>query len=220
MRKAIPFSLDRSWTLIGLCPTGSYIEDIEKSVLTLTPSSLLPASIRETQLRYRSNSLEAGKFTSTGLWDHFDSVVTANDGRVSNGLADLSYSPANVLDQSRNPESQKHDPSSLNGDRGDSNTPHTILKRSLNGYDIISVKTMLSNASLVFRLPEERDNLIAAFVKDFHEGSNIDNLSKQQRARAYTRLPELLKLFSLRLEVSARGQKERDTKDFIWQECE
>jgi hypothetical protein len=146
------------------------------------------------------------------------------DNESISNEADLSHSLTNLLSEPRSLESQHHDPSSLRGDKGDSgygsisDTGRT--KRSREEDDAISIKTMLSDASLVFRLPEQRENLIAAFVKDFHEDTNILDRSEEARARTSSHLSGLLKMFSLRLEASAHSQKERDAKDFIRQQRE
>ncbi|KAF2036613.1 hypothetical protein EK21DRAFT_83561 [Setomelanomma holmii] len=110
---------------------------------------------------------------------------------------------------------------SLNIDHGDSGygtLSNPTLTTSRQEDDTISIRTMLSDVSLVFQPPQEREDLISAFVKDLHADANLGELSGQDRVRAITHLSGLLKTFSLRLEIGAHSQEERDAKDFIRQQ--
>jgi hypothetical protein len=106
------------------------------------------------------------------------------------------------------------------GDSGYGTNSYTGHTTSIQEDDSISVKTILSDTSLVFQAPQERDDLISAFVKDFHEDVKIYCLPEHSRIRAAAQLSDLLKMFSLRLGATAQSQEERNAKDFIRQQRE
>jgi hypothetical protein len=135
--------------------------------------------------------------------------VMAKQQRIQAIKTSMSRSPKSVSDGLEIPIPQQHSRDSSREDSG----YYSYVECENN--DATSIKTMLSDASPVFRLPGEHGYFIAAFVNDFHEDTKILDLSVQARARTNTHLSELLKMFSLRLEDTARSQKERDTKDFI-----
>jgi|TARA_R110002003_G_scaffold27_29_gene1540 hypothetical protein len=130
--------------------------------------------------------------------------------------------PRNDQMQSRVLAEQNNQTSTYD-ERGDSgygtmsNTAHTGGRLE---DDNISIRTMLSDASLVFQPPQERENLISAFVEDLCGDTKFGELSENGRERAISQLSDLLKMFSLRLEASAMSQEERDAKDFIRQQRE
>lgn len=114
-------------------------------------------------------------------------------------------------------------PASLNishGDSGYGTLSNPMPSGGQQEGDTMSIRTMLSDASLVFQAPEEREDLISAFVKDLLADAKLKELSDQEQARAISHLSGLLKTFSLRLETGAQSQEERDTKDFIRQQRE
>jgi hypothetical protein len=106
------------------------------------------------------------------------------------------------------------------GDSGYSSMPDTVQQSLRVDDDARSVRTMLSDASLVFQPPQERENLISAFVNDLYEDAKFDELLESARDRVIAQLSELLRCFSLRLENGTHLSKENDAKNFIRQQRE
>jgi hypothetical protein len=87
--------------------------------------------------------------------------------------------------------------------------------------DAGSVRTMISDASLVFQPPKEREDLISAFVDDLREALGLSTMDLAQRTRIVEQLSGLLKTFSLRLGNGAvLSQHQQDAKNFIRQQRE
>lgn len=85
--------------------------------------------------------------------------------------------------------------------------------------DTRSFKSTLTNDSRV-RLPsrEEEEHLISAFAGDLCQDVGLRSDLAGARDRLSARLPDLLKIFTMRLERSVSSKEERNAKEFVRQQ--
>jgi hypothetical protein len=79
---------------------------------------------------------------------------------------------------------------------------------------------MLSDASLVFQPPKEREDLVSAFVDDLREELGLGTMDVAGRTRIIAQLSGFLKVFSLKLGNGVLSAQEQDAKNFIRQQRE
>lgn len=103
-------------------------------------------------------------------------------------------------------------------DSGYGSMPEAVSKTPEQDDDNRSIRSILTNASRVIIPPEEEDHLISAFVGDLcHDISFAGDLDDVRR-RTSAWLPNLLKVYTLRLEDTVNSRTERDAKEFIRQQ--
>jgi hypothetical protein len=102
-------------------------------------------------------------------------------------------------------------------DSGIGSMPDDVSKSKEQDDDKRSIRSILTNASRVLLPPQEEKHLIAAFAGDLCQDivfrGDLDACD-----RISTRLSDLLKNFTLRLEESVNLKTERDAKEFIRQQ--
>jgi hypothetical protein len=84
--------------------------------------------------------------------------------------------------------------------------------------DGVSLRTIRSFASVYSQATPQRDILIAAFAKDLQNDIDIARFSNKAIERMTSKLPDILRSFSLRLSVDKSSHKEARAKDFIRQQ--
>ena len=109
----------------------------------------------------------------------------------------------------------------LNRDPGYNSMSRDISKNNKHNNSL-SLNTITSNAPKVNLPPDEKENLIEAFVGDLSQDISKDINLFRDPNEAYNRistyLPALLKNFSIRLESSTISDMARRAKDFIRQQ--
>jgi hypothetical protein len=102
-----------------------------------------------------------------------------------------------------------------NSDSGYGSRLHAVFREDLEMADVMSVGTTFSDESVVLPTSRECDALITAFVNDLQSDLASPKPSADVLGRLITRLPHLLKYFSLRLGVEARNEAECQAVDII-----
>jgi hypothetical protein len=104
-------------------------------------------------------------------------------------------------------------------DSGIGSMPDTVSKSKEQDDDNRSIRSILTNASRVLLPPQEEKHLISAFTGDLCQDI-VFREDLDARNRISTRLSDLLKNFTLRLEESVNSKTERDAKEFVRQQRE
>jgi hypothetical protein len=92
---------------------------------------------------------------------------------------------------------------------------YTVFREDFETADVMSAGTTFSDKYVVLLISRECDGLIAAFVDDLHSDLASPKPSADVLSRLITRLPHLLKYFSLRLGLEARNEAECQAVDII-----
>jgi len=104
-------------------------------------------------------------------------------------------------------------------DSGIGSMPDTVSKSKEQDDDKRSIRSILTNASRVLLPPQEEKHLISVFAgglcQDIVFRGDLD-----ARNRISTRLSDLLKNFTLRLEERVNSKTEGDAKEFVRQQRE
>lgn len=96
--------------------------------------------------------------------------------------------------------------------------PDAVPEKEKQDDDTRSFKSILTNASRV-RLPSrEEEHLISAFAGDLCQDIGLRSDLAGARDRLSARLPDLLKIFTMRLERSVSSKEERNAKEFVRQQ--
>jgi hypothetical protein len=104
-------------------------------------------------------------------------------------------------------------------DSGYGSMPDTFSKSNKEEDDNMSVRSVLTNASRVFLPHEEKGHLVSAFAGDLYQDISFRrDLDDDAHDRISTRLPELLKTFTLKLERGINSKTEIDAKEFVRQQ--
>ncbi|KAH7323067.1 hypothetical protein B0I35DRAFT_192717 [Stachybotrys elegans] len=83
--------------------------------------------------------------------------------------------------------------------------------------DNVSVRSILTNASRVHLPPQEKEHLTSAFAGDLYQDIGLcGDVEAHKRLSAH--LPELLKVYALKLESAVGSSQERDSKEFVRQQ--
>jgi hypothetical protein len=109
-------------------------------------------------------------------------------------------------------------PMNTNLDSGYGSVPNAISMNNKENDDAHSIRSVITNASRVLLPPEEGENLISAFAGDLYQDIGFYDKSDDACGHLSTRLPELLKTFTLRLEKNVGSKTERDAKEFVRQQ--
>lgn len=104
-------------------------------------------------------------------------------------------------------------------DSGIGSMSDVISKSKEHDDDKSSIRSILTNGSRVLLPPQEEKHLLLAFVGDLCQDIVFGG-DLEARDRISTRLPELLKIFTLRLEENVNSKAERDAKEFVRQQRE
>jgi hypothetical protein len=102
-----------------------------------------------------------------------------------------------------------------NSDSGYGSRLHAVFTEDVEMADVTSVGTTFSDESLVLPTPRKCDGLIAAFVDDLQTDLTSPEPLANGLGLFITRLPHLLKYFSLRLGLEARNETECQLVDII-----
>lgn len=104
-------------------------------------------------------------------------------------------------------------------DSGYGSAPDALSKINSQDDDGKSIRSILTNASQVFLPPEEKENLISAFAGDLWQDISFRrDLDDEACHRIQVRLPELLKIFTMRLGAGINSKIQHDAKEFIRQQ--
>jgi hypothetical protein len=105
-------------------------------------------------------------------------------------------------------------------DSGYKSMSNTVLNSSEQGDDKNSIRSILTNASRVRLPPQEEEQLISVFVGDLCQDIGFCGDLNSTHDRISARLPDLLNIFTLRLEESVNSEAERNAKEFFRQQRE
>lgn len=84
--------------------------------------------------------------------------------------------------------------------------------------DIVSVQSLMTNASQVNFPAEEKKNIIVAFAADLCQDIGFSKYRPDERGRILASVSNLLKSFALRLEKNATSKAEHTAKEFLRQQ--
>jgi hypothetical protein len=84
--------------------------------------------------------------------------------------------------------------------------------------DTMSIGSIITNASRVSMHGTEKTQVTSAFSGDLCQDVRLRQLSADAREGILARLPDLLKMFAIRLEESATSRAESDAKEFLRQQ--
>ncbi|KAF2015665.1 hypothetical protein BU24DRAFT_491882 [Aaosphaeria arxii CBS 175.79] len=116
------------------------------------------------------------------------------------------------------PDGSTMAPTDTHFDSGYHSVTDTGAKATSEIDDTMSIRSILTNASRVDLPAHEREQLTSAFAVDLCQDMKLSRYSDDARERILSRLPDLLKGFTLRLEESTTCKAERNAKEFLRQQ--
>jgi hypothetical protein len=200
-RRGIP--LTPRW-YCELSSISAVISKLIFSQVVPSQSAILPGYI---QIGIRGNHLDMTKFEGG---DDPGFVAVAGELRR---LVKESIRP----ESARSPQSGAEGEANFDSDYG--SMPDAVSKSKEQDDGKRSIRSIITNASRVLLPPQEEEHLISAFAGDLCQDIGFRG-DLDTRDRISSRLPDLLKTFTLRLEESVNSKRERDAKEFVRQQRE
>ena len=215
----------------------SWIEDIRPRLVRdlLAVLQTLPSSLRREETAIEPELCMSGTVVKARILVALRPTIWIRCGSrlcqtaVQRAVADLDYLRQYQIhvtlhsphaDHKANPLSittKTREKNVRDSDSGFGSRLHAVFREDVEMADMMSVGTTFSDDSVVLPTSRECESLIAAFVDDLQSDLALPKPSADVLGRLITRLPHLLKYFSLRLGLEARNEAEFQAVDIIRQ---